>query len=49
MRIRTLNFIDQIPLFYPESTKKLIWDGVVVIARVYFMLVIPLDLGFERY
>jgi hypothetical protein len=49
VRIRTLIFIDQIPLFYPESTKKLIWDGVVVIARVYFMLAIPLDLGFDKY
>lgn len=39
---------ERIPLFYPESRFKLIWDGVMMIPRVYFMFMIPFDLSFFR-
>lgn len=46
--VKTNLIIDRIPLFYPESMSKLMWDGFVQIARVYFMFVIPMDLSFNQ-
>lgn len=39
-----------LPLISPEETPRLrlIWDGFAQLARVYFILVIPLDLSFNQ-
>ncbi|CAD8187163.1 unnamed protein product [Paramecium octaurelia] len=44
---RWVLFIKKIPLIYPESKLKLIWDGIVTAARFYFIFIIPLDLAWE--
>ena len=38
----------KIPLFSPEATRRLIWDGFAQLARIYFIIVIPLDLSFNQ-
>jgi hypothetical protein len=38
-------WMNLIPIISPESKYKLIWDGWVMVARLYFMFVIPLDLS----
>jgi len=37
--------VSRVPLFYPEARLKIIFDCLVLIARFYFMFVIPLDLS----
>ena len=39
--------LNKIPLIYPESKLKMLWDAVVTLARFYFIYVIPMDLAWE--
>lgn len=39
--------ISKVPLFYPDARLKIIFDCLVLLARFYFMFVIPLDLSFS--
>ncbi|CAD8184791.1 unnamed protein product [Paramecium pentaurelia] len=40
--------LSKIPLITPESRWKLIWDCFVACSRLYFMYVIPIDLGWTE-
>jgi hypothetical protein len=40
--------LGKIPVILPDARYKLIWDGWVMIARLYFMFVIPLDLSIAK-
>lgn len=39
--------MDTIAILNPDSKYKFIWDGFMIIPRLYFLLVIPLDLSFQ--
>ncbi|CAD8192068.1 unnamed protein product [Paramecium octaurelia] len=39
--------LNKIPLIYPESKLKMLWDAIVMLARFYFIYVIPMDLAWE--
>jgi potassium voltage-gated channel Eag-related subfamily H protein 7 len=38
----------QIPLIYPESKGKVVWDTILCGIRLYFMFVIPIQLAFPQ-
>ncbi|CAD8080729.1 unnamed protein product [Paramecium sonneborni] len=40
--------LQKIPIITPESRWKLIWDCFVAFSRLYFMYVIPIDLGWTE-
>lgn len=41
--------INKIPLIYPESRLKVLWDIVIMCVRFYFIFVIPLDLSWDHH
>ena len=40
--------MDKIPLINPESGIKIIWDIIITLVRVYFLILFPLDLSFPN-
>ena len=40
--------MDKIPLINPESGIKIIWDVIISMVRVYFLILFPLDLCFPN-
>ncbi|CAD8162298.1 unnamed protein product [Paramecium pentaurelia] len=45
---RVEQYLQKIPLISPESRWKLIWDCFVAFSRLYFMYLIPIDLGWTE-
>ncbi|CAK77489.1 unnamed protein product (macronuclear) [Paramecium tetraurelia] len=41
--------IEKIPLITPESRLKIVWDCIVMMSRLYFLFVIPIDLAWDKY
>lgn len=41
-------YIDTVPLINPEARWKIIWDFAIMLARLYFMFVIPVDLAWKH-
>ncbi|CAK61699.1 unnamed protein product (macronuclear) [Paramecium tetraurelia] len=41
----TSNLINKLPLFQPDSQYKSIWDVMTIVARLYFLYLIPLDMA----
>ena len=39
-------FLTKIPLIYPESRGKYLWDNFAFIMRLLLLTLIPLDIGF---
>jgi hypothetical protein len=37
--------LDKIPIFYPETPAMILWDFIVTISILYFMIFLPLDLA----
>ncbi|CAD8131679.1 unnamed protein product [Paramecium octaurelia] len=41
-------FIEIIPIIDPYSTRKLIWDGIITIMRIYLLIWIPILIAFKN-
>jgi hypothetical protein len=39
------SILEKIPLISPESRLKILWDCIVMMSRLYFLFVIPIDLA----
>lgn len=39
----------KMPLIYPETRFKIYWDATAILARLYFLYLIPLDLAWSNY
>ena len=40
-----MNQWEKIPLIYPDNAAKMTWDIIAVVARLYFLYIIPIDLA----
>ncbi|CAD8086199.1 unnamed protein product [Paramecium sonneborni] len=40
--------LEKIPLITPESRSKIVWDCVIMMSRLYFLFIIPLDLAWNH-
>ncbi|CAD8126309.1 unnamed protein product [Paramecium sonneborni] len=39
--------LDRVPILYPSTKFKILWDTISVLTRLYFTFVIPLDIGWQ--
>lgn len=42
------SILEKIPLISPESRLKILWDCIVMMSRLYFLFVIPIDLAWSE-
>ena len=42
------SILEKIPLISPESRLKIVWDCIVMMGRLYFLFVIPIDLAWSK-
>lgn len=41
--------LSKLPIIYPATRFKIIWDIIAIVARLYFLYLIPLDLAWGNY
>lgn len=47
-KLKILTLLTWIPLLSPNNKYKVLWDVIAIVARLYFLYLIPIELGWTK-